>query len=168
MSYQNIDASVLAADLQGVKDAFAVVLNKLPFLITLTVNDRKGIAKLGADSLSFVQNTITAVQARPSIFPASFDVAAFQRDFDLFAVMTELTTLAQSVTSQLDDTRLAVGGEAMQEASQAYGYIKAAAKTEPGLKPVAEQLGERFQRASKTKTKTAAKSAGTQVPAKVS
>lgn len=151
MGYQNIDATVAAADLQAIKDAFAVVLNKLPFLVTLTVDDRKTIAKLGPDSFSFVQNTITAVQAKPEIFPASFKVAEFQRDFDLFAVLTELTTLAESVASQLDDTRLAVGGEAMQEASQAYGYIKAAARTEPGLKPVVDQLAERFQKASKPK-----------------
>jgi hypothetical protein len=159
MSYQNIDASVSTADLQAIKDAFALVLGKLPFLVSLTVAERRGTSKLGPDSLSFVQNTLTAVQAKPNIFPASFDVAAFQRDFDLFAVMTELTTLAASVASQLDDTRLAVGGEAMQEASQAYGYIKAAAKTEPGLKPVAEQLGERFQKAGRTKD--AVKTVGT-------
>ena len=55
------------------------------------------------------------------------------------------------MASQIDDTRLAVGGEAMQEASQVYNYVKTAAKTTPGLKPVADQLGERFQRAGNQK-----------------
>nr|VFK13799.1 MAG: hypothetical protein BECKLPF1236A_GA0070988_1009410 [Candidatus Kentron sp. LPFa]VFK29580.1 MAG: hypothetical protein BECKLPF1236C_GA0070990_1009010 [Candidatus Kentron sp. LPFa] len=41
-----------------------------------------------------------------------------------------------------DDTRLAVGGEAMQEATQVYNYVKTAAKTTPGLKPIADQLGK--------------------------
>ncbi len=150
MSYQNIDVTVSPADLQAVKDAFAVVLNKLPFLINLTVDDRKGMAKLGPNSLSFVQNALTAVLAKPDVFPASFDVEGFQRDFDLFAILTELTTRADSVRSQLDDTRMAVGSEAMAGATQAYGYLKAAAKTEPGLKPITEQLGERFK-ATRTK-----------------
>jgi hypothetical protein len=150
MSYQNIDVTVSPADLQAVKDAFAVVLNKLPFLVNLTAEERKSMAKLGPNSLSFVQNALTAVLGRPGIFPASFDVNGFQRDFDLFAILTELTTLADSVRSQLDDTRMAVGSEAMASATQGYGYIKAAAKTEPGLKPVAEQLGERFK-ATKSK-----------------
>lgn len=39
----------------------------------------------------------------------------------------------------------------MQEATQVYQYVKAAAKTTPGLKPVADQLGERFQKAGKQK-----------------
>jgi hypothetical protein len=46
---------------------------------------------------------------------------------------------------------LAVGGEAMQGAMQTYNYIKAGAKNTPGLKPVAEQLGERFQKAGRSK-----------------
>ena len=60
-----------------------------------------------------------------------------------------------SVVSQLDDTRLAVGGEAMQAATQTYSYVKAGAKNTPGLKPIAEQLGQRFKGGGKTeKTKT--------------
>ncbi len=34
----------------------------------------------------------------------------------------------------------------MNAATQVYNYVKAAAKTTPGLKPVADQLGERFQK----------------------
>lgn len=151
MPYQNIDVTVSPADLQAVKDAFAVVLSKLPFLVNLTSAERQSIVKTGPDSLSFVQNALTAALANPDIFPASFNRDAFKKDVELFALLTELVTLAQSVLSQLDDTRLAVGGEAMQGAIQTYNYAKAAAKNTPGLKPVAEQLGVRFQKASKKK-----------------
>ncbi len=151
MSYQNIDATLSAADMQAVKDAFAAVLNKLPFLVHLTADERKGIVKTGPDSVSFVQNALTAALGNPTIFPASFDKDGFKRDVDLFAAMTELQSLAESIVSQIDDTRLAVGGEAMKAGIQTYNYVKEAAKTTPGLKPVAEQLGERFQKASKQK-----------------
>ena len=151
MPSQNIDATLTAADLQAVKDAFKLILQKLPFLVNLTAEERKTIFKTGPDSLSFVTNALTAAQDNPTILPVSFSTPAFQRDVDLFTVLTELVTLANSVASQIDDTRLAVGGEAMQQANQVYTYIKAAAKMTPGLKPVASQLGERFQRASKQK-----------------
>jgi hypothetical protein len=36
----------------------------------------------------------------------------------------------------------------MNEARQVYDYVKSAAKTTPGLKPVADQLAQRFQHAS--------------------
>ncbi|SRR6266536_3137960 len=157
MPYQNIDATLSASDIQAVKDAFAQVLAKLPFLVSLTVDERKSTFKAGPNSLSFVENALTAAQGNPTVLPGSFGTPAFQKDVELFAVLTELGTLAESVSSQIDDTRLAVGGEAMQQASQVYNYIKAAAKTTPGLRPIADQLGERFQRASKPKPDAANK-----------
>nr|VFK74499.1 MAG: hypothetical protein BECKMB1821H_GA0114242_100564 [Candidatus Kentron sp. MB] len=74
----------------------------------------------------------------------------------LFTALSEIGTLIASLASEIDDTRIAVGGEAMQEASQLYTYVKAAAKTTPGLKPIAEQLGERFRQAKKKKKPEAA------------
>jgi hypothetical protein len=152
MPYQNIDASLSAADIQTIKDAFAAVLTRLTFLINLTADERKGLFKTGPDRLSFVKNAVTGAVANPGIFPASFDMGGFQRDVALFDDLTEIGTLADSVASQIDDTRLAVGGEAMKEAIQVYNYVKEAAKTTPGLKPLADQLGEQFQRANKPKT----------------
>ena len=156
MPYQNINVSLSAADAQAVKDAFEAILNKLPFLVSLTVEERKATFKAGPDSLSFVQNALTAAQANPAILPLSFSTSGFKNDVDLFTVLTELGTLAASVASQIDDTRLAVGGEAMQQASQVYTYVKTASKFTPGLKPIAEQLSERFQRTGKQKKPTQA------------
>jgi hypothetical protein len=151
MAYQNIDASLSVADIQAVKDSFAAILTKLPFLVNLTVEERKRVFKTGPDRLSFVKNAATGAQSNPDIFPASFSVGGFQRDVTLFDVLTEIGTMADSLASQIDDTRIAVGGEAMQEATQVYNYVKEAAKTTPGLKPLADQLGEQFQKASRTK-----------------
>jgi hypothetical protein len=151
MPYQNISVTVSAADAQAVKDALTTIPEKLPFLVNLTAEERKAIFKTGPDRVSFVQNALAAVLNNPTIFPASFNVQEFQKDVELFTVLTELCTLAAAVVSQMDDTRLAVGGETMREGTQVYNYIKEAAKTTPGLKPIADQLGEQFQKASKPK-----------------
>lgn len=157
MPYQNIDATLSETDLEAIKAAFATILEKLPFLVSLTADERKGIFKTGPDSVSFVNNALTAVQNQPAVFPESFDTEGFQHDVDLFTALTELATLALSIASQIDDTRLAVGGETMRAGRQVYNYIKAAAETTPGLKPIADQLGERFQRATKPKQPPAQK-----------
>ena len=151
MSYQNINATLSTGDIAAVKESFAAILQRLPFLVNLTPNERKSTFKAGPDSVSFITNALTAALANPTILPVSFSTQAFQNDVELFTVLTELGTLAASVASQIDDTRVAVGAEAMQQATQVYSYVKTAAKTTPGLKPVAEQLGERFQRASHPK-----------------
>lgn len=152
MPYQNIDASITPADLQAIRDDFASVLQKLPFLINLTKQERQSLPKAGPDSVSFVENSLTASRSHSDILPARFDSAGFKNDVDLLVALTELAALAESVFSQIDDTRLAVGSEAFQGASEVYKYVKTAAGKTPGLKPVADQLGERFKKASK-KTK---------------
>lgn len=133
--------------MQAIKDAVATIQQKLPFLISLTSDERKSIFKTGPNSLSFVQNALQAAQNNPDIFPKSFDTVEFASDVDLFAVLTDINTTVAQLASEIDDTRLAVGGEAMKEAAQVYNYVKAAAATTPGLKPVADQLGQRFQKA---------------------
>nr|VFJ67450.1 MAG: hypothetical protein BECKDK2373C_GA0170839_116510 [Candidatus Kentron sp. DK] len=65
MPYQNIDVALSPADAKAVKDAFDTVLKKLPFLINLTPQERKNTFKAGPDSLSFVQNALTAAQDHP-------------------------------------------------------------------------------------------------------
>jgi hypothetical protein len=146
MPYQNISATVSSADVQAIKAAVATIQQKLPFLINLTADERKGIFKTGPNSMSFVQNALQAALNNPDIFPKSFDVAEFGSDVNLFTVLTDLNTVLSQLASSVDDTRLAVGGEAMKEATQTYNYVKAAAAMTPGLKPVADQLGERFQK----------------------
>jgi len=70
--------------------------------------------------------------------------------------MTEINTLVQQLSSKIDDTRLAVGVEAISGASDVYTYVKAAATKTPGLKPVADQLAARFQHATAVKAAPAA------------
>jgi hypothetical protein len=146
MSYQNISATVAEADVQAIKAALATIQQKLPFLITLTPDGRKAIFKTGPNSLFFVQNALQAALNNPDIFPKSFDVAEFGADVELFAVLTDIGTTVQQLASEIDDTRMAVGGETMKEAMQVYNYVKTAAAIIPGLKPVVDQLGQRFQK----------------------
>ena len=158
MPSQPITATVSDADVAAIKAAIATIQQKLPFLISLTPDERKSLPKSGPGSLSFVENAQAAADNNPTILPGSFDATGFGSHVDLFAVLTDVNTSIAQLASEVDDTRMAVGSEAMNEARSVYEYVKSAAKTTPGLKPVADQLGERFQHT------TAAKPAAT--PAK--
>ena len=61
MPYQNISAQVSAADVTAVKNAVATIRAKLPFLVSLTADERKSLFKAG-NSLSFVQNSLQAAK----------------------------------------------------------------------------------------------------------
>ncbi len=155
MAYQNITTSISSEDIQEIKAAFATIQAKLLFLVTLSVEERRKLFKMGDKSLAFVNNSLTAAQSNRDILPASFDVDEFVRDYQLASTLTELLIGLRQLTEQVDDTLLAVGSEAMGSSLTVYDYVKTAAKKTPGLKTVAEQLGERFK-AMKSKPAKAA------------
>jgi hypothetical protein len=53
--------------------------------------------------------------------------------------------LLEQLSEKVDDTLMAVGSESMASSPLVYDYVKTAAKHAPGLKSVADQLGERFK-----------------------
>ncbi len=145
MTYQNITASLSPEDMQQIKAALQTIQKKLPFLITLSTEERRRLFKMGDKSLAFVNNSLTAAQSNPDILPASFDIQEFVRDYQLAATLTELLIALRQLSEQVDDTLLAVGSEAMSSSLTVYDYVKTAAKKTPGLKRLAEQLGDRFK-----------------------
>lgn len=145
MAYQNVTATLKEADIKEIKAALEIIQQKLPFLITLSVEERRKLFKMGDKSLAFVNNSLTVAQSNRDILPASFDLDEFVRDYQLAATLTELLLGLRQMTEQVDDTLLAVGSEAMSSSLTVYDYVKTAAKKTPGLKILAQQLGERFK-----------------------
>jgi hypothetical protein len=145
MAYQNINASISPEDIQEIKAALQTVQKKLPFLITLTTEERRKLVKMGDKSLAFVNNSVAAAQSNRDILPPSFGLEELVRDYQLTTTLTELLTSMRQLTEQVDDTLLAVGSDAMSSSLTVYDYVKTAAKKTPGLKTIAEQLGERFK-----------------------
>ncbi len=67
MAYQNITASLSPEDIQEIKAALQTIQKNLPFLITLSTEERRRLVKMGDKSLAFVSNSVTAAQSNPSI-----------------------------------------------------------------------------------------------------
>ena len=145
MSYQDLNTTLSDADRQAIKQAIATIQQKLPFLITLSADERKRLYKMGDKRLAFVQNSLNVAQSNRNILPASFDLDGFSNDYQLSADLTELLMLLNQLTEQVDDTLMAVSSEAMGSSLTVYDYVKTAAKKTPGLKAIAEQLGSLFK-----------------------
>lgn len=145
MPYHNLSATLTDADLQAIKETIAAIKARLPFLITLTTEERRRLFKMGNKSLSFVTHSLTVAQNNPEILPSSLDVAEFSRDTQLATTLAEILSLLKQLTEEVDDTLMAVGSEAMGTSLNIYDYAKTAAKKTPGLKSIVEQLGERFK-----------------------
>jgi hypothetical protein len=153
MAYQNISAQLSDTDLQEIKTALATIEAKLPFLVHLTVDERRKLVKMGNKSLAFVSNSLTAAQSNPDILPASFDLGEFIRDYQLATTLTEVNLRLQQLSEKVDDTLMAVSSEAMTSSLTVYDYVKTAAKNTPGLKAIADQLSDRFKASRSKATK---------------
>jgi hypothetical protein len=150
MPYQNIEATLSVEDLKEIKAAIATIQTKMPFLITLSTEERRRLYKMGDKRLAFVQNSLNAAQNNQGILPNSFDFKGYVLDCELAKNLNEVMMSLNQLTEQVDDTLVAVGSEAMSSSLTIYDYVKTAAKKTPGLKNIADQLGTLFK-AIKTK-----------------
>ncbi|WP_219904678.1 hypothetical protein [Stenomitos frigidus] len=117
----------------------------MPFLVSLTPDERRKRVKMGDKSLAFVSKSLNVTQNNAEVVPASFNIAELNRDYQLMVSLGEVKSLLEQLTEKVDDTLVAVGSESMASSLLVYDYVKTAAKHAPGLKSVADQLGERFK-----------------------
>lgn len=127
MPYENISATVSDQAMTEIKSAIAAIQDNLPFLINLTPDERRKRFKMGDKSLAFVRNSVTATQNNPSIVPGNFDIAEFNRDYQLTVALSEVLGLLEQLTKTVGDTLLAVGSESMAGSLLVYDYVKTAA-----------------------------------------
>jgi hypothetical protein len=122
-----------------------VIRQKLPFLIDLTIEERKRLAKMGDKSEAFVRKALEAVQSNPDALPRSFDAAEFARDGALWDAFSPIASQVAQLAEMVDDTLVALSADLYDEALTAYGMLKAAG-SEGGLDEIKASLSLRFRR----------------------
>jgi hypothetical protein len=86
----------------------------------------------------------------------AFSLPELEKDLQLAEDLTEILTRLHQLAEEVDDTLIAVGSEAMRSSLTIYDYVKTASKNQPGLKALAEQLGERFKAIGQTRRRNLA------------
>jgi hypothetical protein len=121
-----VSATLTAADMQTVSDALATIRAKLPFLIDLTVQDKRRLFKMGDGSRAFVEKALIAAQANPQVLPPAFDLAEYSRDWALWAQVSVIANNITQLAELVDDTQTALGSDLMTGALTAYGHLSEA------------------------------------------
>ena len=127
--------------LQECKDALS------PYLQALTKEDRSGLFKMGDKSLPTVQKIKSYLETNSEFAPSYMDKKEFLKDEAVVAQLTPIGNIIQQLYSDIDDTRLLAGSEALQSALLYYGQVKEANKKGvTSAKPIYEDLKQRFSR----------------------
>jgi hypothetical protein len=147
MPDNRISAALSSADQQAVLAAINTIRTKLPFLIDLSPEERKGLPRLGDKSRGFVSQALEIASQNPDILPRSFDVEEMRKDVELLDAFLPVMLAFAQLNELIEDTYIEVGSEAYAAALNVYQYTRAAGKG-AALDNALDTLSRRFARKS--------------------
>lgn len=123
-----------------------------PYLFGLTEKERQDLFKMGDKTVATVQKVKSYVDTNPEFVPKYMQVTEFNQDTAVATVLTPIQNVAFQLASDLDDTRLLAGSEALAEAMFYYGSVREAAnRGVVQAKPIYDDLVQRFVKKRKKK-----------------
>jgi hypothetical protein len=125
MTDNRVDAALTAVDAQAALASIADIKAKLPFLIDLSIEDRKALPKMGDNSRAFVQKALEVASQNGDFLPRSFDVDEMRRDWELYAALLPIVLAVGQLNELLDDTITQIGSEAYSAALVVYRALQA-------------------------------------------
>lgn len=121
-----------------------------PYLFALTEKERHDLFKMGDKTVATVQKVKSYLDTNPEFAPSYMQTADFIKDEKVVTALTPLQNLAQQLFTDIDDTRLLAGSEALSEALFYYGSVREAAnKGVVNAKPIYDDLSQRFNKKPK-------------------
>lgn len=128
MSQNMISLALSAEQLAEVNKALDVVEEKLAGFISLSVDDRAELRKMGPKSEMFARKAHDVLVQSPEILPGTFELADFTEDFTALDQLRPLFTRIAALAGRADDTEMALGSDIYNAALEAYRYAKLAGK----------------------------------------
>ena len=156
MAYRNVSAEIsdetVGQQVQRMKD----IELDLPFIINLTIEERKTLPLMGDKSIPFVEKSIEFARQEPKLVTNFLDVDELARDLALARQLKKILNVIEPLYEKVQDTYLAVGSEAFAAARTFYRTVKNAAKSGvPGADAIASELSKRYERGARgSKEKT--------------
>ena len=134
------------ADMQTALAALQTLQETLtPYLLNLSTDQKRGLAKMGSKSIDFVSKTLAYANANPQFKPAFVDLDAFSQDVAAFSKLRSLQQPMGQFFDMIDDSLAQAGSDALTAALAIYQTIKTAAKLNVlGASTIADDLAARF------------------------
>ena len=148
MSVNNsqIDITLTTEQIAAVVAAMEALELTVPFLVSLTPDDRLRLFKLGTRSEGFVNEALSAAQQHSDYLPAAIDLPQLQRDLALRQALLPIVQRARVLYTKLNDTWMLAGADAMQSATAIYRVLRA--QRGEGLDVTLNVLKQRFERSA--------------------
>ena len=146
MSHSQLDVEITDAMITALETKVTEIEAQYPFLLNLTLKEIKELAKMGKRRQAIVQKLLDIALQHPQILPGSFSTPKFQRDFKAAIRMKGVVrNPVLSLLEKIDETGIALGNEAYEQALKVKGYLELANRTDAGLDELAKEVQEMFE-----------------------
>jgi len=150
-----ISAVLAPADKTTILQKITDIRALLPFLLNLTVQERKELFKLGDKGLGFDEKCKTYMANNATLVPSYVTVAEVEKDRVLRTAMLDILRELASLQEAVDDTVLTLGSEIVMADLSFYQSVRQAAKRGvAGIDVIFNDLQERFPGTRKATTPT--------------
>ena len=150
MDQNLISAEISPADALAVEQLLAQAKEKLPFLLTLSPEQRQNLTKAGDAYKSFLDKAVQVVNQYPQILSNLFDKEEFLRDYALAVAIAPLVSSASSLAQALEDTHLALRSDSMMAALEVYNSVQTSVTKVPGLRSILDEMQVFFAKKRQT------------------
>ncbi|HRK29031.1 MAG TPA: hypothetical protein PK239_17290 [Chitinophagales bacterium] len=152
MPYENLTPVFDAATLALNQSDIAQIKARMPFLVNLTPNEKKGFLRLGHSSRAFIEQSLSHIENNSMLQLPFIDIAAWQNDWEVFKRLDSLHREIKSLEEAVNDTRIALLKECMVQALAFYKGVKSASvQNVPGTDSIVQNLHTFFSTSRKKK-----------------
>ncbi len=145
MTTDLIKGELSAEQQQTIIQALLNIQAKMPFMVDLTMEERRSLPKMGDKSRAFVDQGLVLAMQNQDILPRNFDVAEYQRDVLLVRQLEPIVLAMRQLMKKLEDTYVAAGSDAYTMTLLVYQAAKLAGKG-GALDEHLDSLARRFAR----------------------
>lgn len=128
MSQNVVSLALSAEQVEAVNKALDVLEKNLSGLISLSVEERSELRKMGPKSEMFARKAYDVMVQSPEILPGTFELAEFTADIEALDQLRPLFTRIAALAGRADDTEMALGSDIFNAALEGYRYAKLAGK----------------------------------------
>ncbi|MGG6268404.1 hypothetical protein ACQ4M3_19595 [Leptolyngbya sp. AN03gr2] len=148
MTSNRVSATLSTSDRETVLNAIEAIKQAMPFLVSLTLEERKSMPKAGDRGRGFMLNCYDAAQKYTDCLPRTFDTAEMQKDLRLIEDLYPVLIALRELNSLVNDTYFAAQSEAYVAALKVYDAVKSHDDL-PGMKVTVDELKRQFVRRNK-------------------
>lgn len=143
MSQNLLQLQLNAEDYAAIDGALNTLEQRLSGLIDLSVDERRGLVRMGEKSEAFCRQTLMAMEENRQLVPPGVGLDDARADLQQLEELRRRAHRLQRLTGRTEDSLTALGSDVMSTALEGYGLLKMLGKG-AGLAPLREALGSRF------------------------